>query len=38
VGLNSDAGNWRKWVLDQADRLDPLEKRPRRFWITSIST
>ncbi len=28
VGPNSAAGKWRKWALDQADRLDPLEKSP----------
>lgn len=24
VGPNSAAGKWRKWALEQADRLDPL--------------
>ena len=28
VGPNSAAGKWRKWALEQADRLDPLKKSP----------
>ena len=35
VGPNSAAGKWRKWALDQADRLDPLKKSPPSILDTA---